>query len=322
MIRDFNIAPDAMINPSKIMGGGIGGVSGGLIAPAETYYVDRNTGSSGDGKSLANAFLTIGEAIAQVNADYSAGANNVKSKGRMRRIVVGEGWYSEVPLRLTANDVHIVGNAPGNHDQIVLYGSGTAGGWDGSAGGPALTLEGSNCTIENMGFFTYDTGYYALQSGRHNGDALGRKAVVGNSIINCNFVRDRFQASAGGILSYCMEALLVQGCFFGTSCLTNGIAVNTDGVINPVNPRIIGNRFIGTDCGVYSDTTISGWLILHNVFMDDITDRANAIVNPLNITGSGVAAFNLTPDSTGAEFNAGGTLHELFNYGSDLTFWT
>jgi len=322
MIRDFNIAPDANINPSKIMGGGLGSISSGLIAPAETYYVDRNTGSSGDGKSLANAFLTIGEAIAQVNADYDAGANDGKSKGRMRRIVVGEGWYSEVPLRLTAHDVHIVGNAPGSHDPVVLYGSATAGGWDTGAGGPALTLEGSNCTIENMGFFTYDTSYYCVQDGRHNSDSLGRKAVRGNVFMNCNFVRDQFQASAGGILSYSMEALVVQGCYFGTSCLTNGIALNTDGVINPVNPTIIGNRFIGTDCGIYSDTTISGWLIMWNAFIDDNTDRANAIVNPLNLTGSGMAAFNFSPHSNEADFNAGGTLHETWNLDTDKTFWT
>ncbi len=322
MIRDFNIAPDANINPSKIMGGGISSPGSGLLFPAETYYVDRNTGASGDGKSMANAFLTIGEAVAQVNADYSAGANDVKSKGRMRRIVIGEGWYSEVPLYLTASDVHIVGNAPGAHNSVVLYGSATAGGWDSGATGPALSIEGNNCTIENLGLFTYSTTYYCLQIGGHTGDPRGAKSVYGNKVIGCNFVRDQFQASKGGIYFTDMDGIWIEGCYFGTSCLTAGIRAYTDGSTNPVNPTIVGCRFIGCDTGILADATISGWVIMNNVFLDDVTDRANASDNPLNITGTGVAAYNVAPHNTEAEFNAGGTLHEQFNLHSEISFWT
>ena len=314
MIRDFNIAPDAMINPSKIMGGGMLSSGAGLIFPARTYYVDRNTGVSGDGLSMQNAFLTIGEAIAQVNADYTAGANNIYSKGRMRRIVIGEGWYDEAPLVLTAGDVHIVGNAPGAHDSVVFYCS--------AGGGPALTVEGWNCTIEGVGLFTNDTSYYCLQVGGHTGDLRGQKQVAGTKILNVNFVRNAFQASAGGLYFVDMDGIWIEGCFFGTSALTAGIRAYTDGSTNPVNPTIIGCRFIGCDTGILADTTISGWTILGNLFLDDNTDRANASDNPLNITGTGVAAYNIAPHNTEAEFNAGGTLHEQFNLHSEISFWT
>lgn len=321
MIRDRNIAPDAGINPTKFLGGYAG--MGGLLPAAKTYFVDRNAQGSGDGSSLEQAFMTIGEAVTKVNADYALGTGDLLSRGRMRRIMVAEGWYSETPLRLTASDVHILGIAPGAHDPVVLYGSATAGGWDIGAGGPALTLEGSNCTIENMGFFTYDTSYYCLQDGRHKNDALGRKAVYGNKIVNCGFVRDQFQASKGGILSYNLDTIWIEGCFFSTSALSHGVAINTDGENNPVNPTILGCRFIGCDTGIYSDANgVSGWVIMNNVFLDDNTDRANASDNPLNITGYGIAAFNFAPHNTEAEFNAGGTLHELFNYHSELTFFT
>lgn len=311
-----------MINPSKIMGGGISSPGGGLIVPARTYYVDRNTGASGDGLSLENAFLTIGEAIAQVNADYTAGSNDGRSAGRMRRIVIGEGWYLESPLTLTANDVHIVANAPGAHDSVVLYGTGTPGTASITSGGPALSVEGWNNTIEGLGMFTYDTNYYCLQIGGHTSDLNGQQQVAGNKVLGCSFVRNAFQASKGGIYFTDMDGIWIEGCFFSTSALTAGIRAYTDGSTNPVNPTIVGCRFIGCDTGILADTTISGWVIMHNVFLDDITDRANASDNPLNITGSGVAALNIATDNTEAEFNAGATLHEVFNFHSGLTFWT
>jgi hypothetical protein len=314
MIRDFNIAPDANINPSKIMGGGISGVGGGLLFPAETYYVDRNTGASGDGKSLDNAFLTITEAVAQVNEDYSAGASNGKSRGRMRRIVICEGWYDEDPIVLTAGDCHIVGNAPGAHDSVVFFCS--------AGGGPALTVEGWNCTIEGVGLFVDDTDFYCLQIGGHTGDWRGQKQVAGTKVLGVNFVRNGFQASKGGLYFVDMDGIWIEGCFFSTSALDAGIRAYTDGSTNPVNPTIIGCRFIGCDTGILADTTISGWTILHNVFLDDVTDRANASDNPLDITGTGIAAFNLAPHNTEAEFNAGATLHEVWNYHSELSFWT
>ena len=301
-----------MINPSKIMGGGLGFGGGGLIAPAMTYYVDRNTGLSGDGMSLQNAFLTFAEAVAQVNADYAAGANNVYSSGRMRRIVVGEGWYSEVPVTLTASDVHIVGNAPGNHDSIVLYGSATAGGWDITSGGPALTVTGDNCTIENIGMFTYDQLYYALQ--------IGDLAVstTGTKIVNCNFVRDVADGQLGGILDYGADGTLIAGCYFSTSCLTYGIRSLTNGVINPVNLQVHGCRFVGTPTGIQQDAGHNA-LYTWNMFHDDTSDRDDTCDTPIVIEAtSGICFRNFSQGTNKAGIiTGGGTILDVGNFGSD-----
>ena len=98
---------------------------GGANTPGKIYYVDRNIGVSGNGESWGKAFKTFQEAITKVNADYT---NTVApSNGRNRWIFVGEGWYAETPSTLTANDVTIVGVAPGSHDSVVIYGVPVAG---------------------------------------------------------------------------------------------------------------------------------------------------------------------------------------------------
>ena len=305
MIRDRNIAADASINPSKIMGGGV------WYPASETYYVSRNVGASGDGLSLRTAFKTIGEAVAKVNADYTAGTSNANNKGRLRRIVVSEGWYSEIPLTLTANDVHIVGVAPGNHDSIVLYGSATAGGYDITSGGPALTLQGSNCTIENMGFFTYDALYPSLSIG------AASVSVYGNKILNCSFVRDVADGSIGGIADYGADGSVVEGCFFSTSCKDYGIKLLSNGVINPVNARYINNLFIGTPIGIHQ-TAGHNTYIAFNTFLDDSSDRADTIDNPCYVDGSSAYMYkNFAPMNTLAEFNGGAAGVELANICSD-----
>lgn len=314
MIRDRNIAANAMINPSKIMGGGLG-----LYPVARTYYVDRNTGISGDGLSWQDAFLTIGEAIAVVNADYTAGASNVYSKGRMRRIIIAEGWYSEVPLVLTANDVHIISVAPGHHDPTVLYGSATKGGWDINSGGPALSIRGHNNTIENLGLFTYDVLYPCLRIGGNASDAdgLGVSNVVGNAIINCGFVRDVADGCDGGILDYGMDGTLVEGCFFGTSQATYGVKHATNGVINPVNPVVRFCRFVGVPTGILMAQGHNGFF-WKNWFMDDTSDRADTCDTPIVINGTGQAWENYAQGVNAADIVTGsGTISEIRNWGDD-----
>ncbi len=314
MIRDFNIAPDAMINPAKIMGGGMG-----LTPVARTYHVDRNTGVSGDGLSWQDAFLTIGEAIAQVNADYTAATNDVYSSGRMRRILIAEGWYSEVPLTLTANDVHILGVAPGFHDSIVLYGSATAGGYDITSGGPALSIRGHNNTIENIGLFTYDALYPALRIGANASDPDGPavSGVVGNAILGCSFVRDVADGCDGGILDYGMDGTLIQGCFFSTSQATYGVKHATNGVVNPVNPIVVGCRFVGVPTGIDMAQGHNG-LFIYNFFFDDTSDRADTCDFPIVIDGTGLAYRNVSQGTNAAGLVTGtGTIMDLGNFGSD-----
>jgi len=314
MIRDYNISPFANIDPSKIAGGGMG-----LTPVAQTYFIDRNVGRSGDGMALHKAFKTWGEAIGQVNADYTAGANKAKSRGRMRRIMVAEGWYSEVPLILTASDVHILGIAPGNHDSIVLYGSGTAGEYDGSAGGPALSIRGSNNTIEKVGMFTYDAAYPVLRLGGNASDAdgLGVSHTYGNKVLNVDFVRDVADGADGGILDYGLDGTLIQGCFFSTSMEVYGVKHATNGVYNPVNPQVIGCRFIGVPRGIFMAQGHNG-LFAYNFFQDDTSDRADTCDEPIYIDGTGLAFGNVAPTVTRANLvQGGGTYVDLWNHGSD-----
>ena len=57
------------------------------------WYVDRNMSASGDGRTAVSAFLTIGEGIAMLNSEYTAGRRN-------QTLVIGEGWYSETTMTL------------------------------------------------------------------------------------------------------------------------------------------------------------------------------------------------------------------------------
>jgi hypothetical protein len=312
MIRDRNIAEDADIQSSKIMGAG-------LSPMARTYFVDRNTGASGDGKSWDEAFLTIGEAVAQVNADYTAGANDGRSRGRMRRIIIGEGWYSETPISMTAYDVHMVAIAPGHHDSTVLYGSLTAGGYDDGATGPALSLRGSNCTIQGLGIVNRGATHSALRIGANasDPDSPVRIGVVGIHIKGVSLVRDQADACAHGILDYGMDGTLIEHCFFSTSVATNGIRIASDGVINPVNPVVRFCRFVGTPTGILMNAGHNG-LFWNNWFLDDTSDRSDTCDTPIVINGTGSAWENHAQGVNAADVVTGtGTISEHRNWGDD-----
>lgn len=279
--------------------------------PGKTYYVDRNhngAGSSGDGSSWDQAFLTIGEAVAKVNADYTA-AGNGDSRGRNRTILVAEGWYGEVPMTLTADDVHIIGVAPGSHDSVVLYGSATAGGFDIGAGGPALQLTCSNSTIENMSFFTHDVLYASIQDGGHSGD--GHLAATANSynnkIINCNFIRDVDGGALGGIDCVSQEGPIIEGCTFSTSCKDFGIRIRTNGVVNPVNVGVYNCRFTGTPIGVDANEG-HNTVVMGSFFMDDTSDRPGTITSAVDSTGAtNTAVMECYSEFSNANVLVGGT---------------
>lgn len=302
-IRKYNLVPElqAELNEPK-----------GLGPVAKTYYVDRNVGVSGDGSEWSKAFLTITEAIAAVNADYTAGSAAQPGGGRNRRIVVGEGWYSEVGMTLTASDVHIVSRAPGSRDNTVLYGSLTAGGYDAGSLVPALTITGGNNTIEGMSFMNSASGLYPCVT---VGALAG--AAYANKFVNCNWPRDVADAYTDAVLCYDLEGTEFWGCEFSQSAKNVGIHINTDGVVNPVNVRVMGCRFVGTPTGIKQDAGHN--TIIHgNWFIDASDDRADTIDAPCNIAATSAFMIgNFAPQNTLAEFNSGAAGVELANICSD-----
>jgi hypothetical protein len=258
-----------------------------ISPPGNVWFVSRNVLVSGNGKSWDQAFKTIGEAISQVNDDYTANVPPIR--GRNSIIYIGEGWYSEVPLLLTASDVTIIGLAPGGHDPVVLYGSATAGGFDINSGGPALTVRGANSSIINMGIFTYDVLYPSMRIGGNasdlglNGGTLAH--ATGVKLIDCSFVRNVNNASLGGLDVVNSEGPDIIRCNFSTSCKDFGIRIRTNGNTNPVGVHMNDCRFVGTPIGVDINNG-SDAIIQHCIFMDDMTDRVGAISTPITNEGN------------------------------------
>jgi hypothetical protein len=272
--------------------------------------VSRNVALSGDGKSWAEAFLTIGEAIAAVNADYAAAL--YPTRGRNSTIYIDEGWYSEVGVTLTASDVTIISVAPGSRDNTVWYGSATAGGFDAGAVVPVLTITGGNNTIINMDFMNSASGLYPCV-------VVGglAAAAYANKFVNCNFPRDVADAYTFSVLCYDLEGTEFWYCGFSQSALTAGIKILSDGVVNPVNVKVIDCDFCGTPIGIHQvaghNTVIRG-----NWFYDASDDRPDTIDNPCYIEAtSAFMVHNVAPNNTLAEFNGGAAGVELANICSD-----
>lgn len=292
--------------------------------PGNIYYVDRNVnagGASGDGTSWETAFLTLAEAIAKVNADYVLGTADSNSKGRNRVIFVAEGWYAEVPVNLTASDVHIIGVAPGSHDSTVIYGVPVAGTFSGAALGPTLLISGSNNTIENMGFYCSSTSFASIQDGAHASDTLviggvdpGVVNSYNNKIINCNFIRDANNGSLGGIDIASNEGPEIYGCTFSTSCKDWGVRIRSNGVTNPVNVRIEDCRFTGIPTGV-KVVAGHGTIIKNCIFMDDTTDRPGTVTVPCeNTGGTNTAMMDCYGEFANGSFITGGDNLEIDNH--------
>lgn len=279
--------------------------------PGKVFYVSRNILASGNGLSWDQAFKTIGEAVDAANDAYTDARQ--PDKGRNTVIYVGEGWYSEVPLTLTASDVHIIGVASGSHDSIVLYGSSSQGSWAGPSGGPALTLAGSNNTVMNMGFFTADPLYASVKDGAHASDGdSGYYGTNGNSLINCSFVRDVADGSLGGLDIASNEGPYVSNCRFSTSCKDWGIRIRSNGVTNPVGVRIEDCKFVGTPDGI-NIVAGSDIFILRNYFIDDMTDRPDACDNQVVNEGNNVIITDNYWEGSEADAITGGGDHLNIN---------
>lgn len=319
MIRNVNVADDANIAMNKLSGAGLRPV-------AETYFVDRNTGSTGDGLTWDDAFLTIGEAVAAVNADYTAGANNPKSKGRMRRIVIAEGWYSEVTMTMSAYDVHMVGVAPGSQGNVVLYGSLTAGGWDDGNTGPALALTGWNNTIESMAFVNRSATIAGVYAGgvvhtEHPCILEGTYTtpVNYNKYVDLGFMRDQQDAASWGIISYSSDHTLIEHCTFnGRSLKQGGVAFQSGSGTNHSADIVRYCYFYGTPQGIWQNSSHNTWI--HHNFFADQGATSETITNPCYIDGgTAYMMLNLSPDTTEADFNGGGSGIELGNICSDTS---
>ncbi len=296
-------------------------ISGALQAqnlidfPLKTYYVDRNITSSGDGSSFTQAFKTIDEAITQVNTDYTDTGGLLVGNGRNRRIIIGEGWYGEVGMTLTASDVEIIGMGAGSNinDGTVLYGSATAGGFDAGAIVPVLRITGSSNTIRNLGLMNSASGLYPCVT-------VGTSGLTGpsnNYFVGCFFPRDVADAYTYAIEDYGNEGMRVEDCYFSQSAKTGGILIASNGVVNPVNDWINGNTFVGTPVGIHQtaghNTKIQG-----NWFYDASDDRPDLIDNAINIVAtSAFAGLNFSPSTTLAQFDAGSVSINLGNFCSD-----
>jgi hypothetical protein len=282
--------------------------------PAQRYFVSRNVSGSKNGKSWDKAFLTLGEAITAVNAAYTLGDYN-SNRGRNTVIYVDEGWYGEVGMTLTASDVTIMGVGPGSRiaDGTVLYGSATAGGFDAGAVVPALRITGSGCSMINMGFMNSASGLYPCVT-------LGTSGVTGptdNAFYGCYFVRDVADAYTYAIEDYGNEGFKAENCYFSQSAKTGGILIASNGVVNPVNDRIVNCLFTGTPVGIHQ-TAGHNTIIKGNWFIDASDDRADTIDNPINVVAtSAFATGNFAPNNTLAEFDAGSVSVNLGNICSD-----
>ena len=286
----------------------------GNNTPGQKFYVSRNIGGSGDGKSWAGAFLTIGEAIAAVNL---ANTNDrwLSPGGRNTTIYIDEGWYGETGLVLTASDVRIIATAPGSNinDGTILYGSATQGGFDAGALIPALRITGSSVEVWNLGFMNSASGLYPCVT-------VGTQGASGPSNVafyNCFWPRDVADAYTFGLDDLSNEGTLVKDCYFSQSALTAGVSINTNGVTNPVNNRVLDSLFVGTPVGIYQGAG-HNTIIRGNWFIDATDDRPDTIDNPLNIVAtSAYATGNFAPNNTLAEFDAGSVAVTLGNMCSD-----
>lgn len=276
--------------------------------PGTVYYVDRNHnlgGSSGDGSSWDEAFLTITEAINAVNSDYTGAIK--KSKGRNTVIFIAEGYYSEVPVTLTASDVTIIATAPGSHDSTVLYGSATAGGWDAPSGGPALTISGDNNTIYGLGFVTRSSGLHPAVRFADGG--------IGNHLINCKITKDAADSCTYGIEDLGGAYNRITGCEFTISCKTAGIRLYS-ATNNSVQIIIEDCVFYGCPTGVLVDAAAHDAMIRNCTFLDDDSDTADTCDTPiLNNSGSSLIVRDCYSLKSTANLVTGlGTSYEANNF--------
>jgi len=282
--------------------------------PGQKFYVSRNVGTSGDGKSWAGAFKTIGEGIAALNL---AATNDrwLSPGGRNTVLYIDEGWYSETGLTLTASDCTIIATGPGSNiaDGTILYGSATQGGWDAGAVIPALRVTGSSVSIYNMGFMNSASGLYPCVTV----GTQGSSGPVNNLFNGCFWPRDVVDAYTYSLEDLGNEGLRVENCYFSQSAKTAGVRIASNGVVNPVNDWILGCTFIGTPTGI-SQAAGHNTKIAHNMFFDSTDDRADVVDTPIVIEATSAFCWDNAGMTSKADLiTGGGTINDIGNWGSD-----
>ena len=282
--------------------------------PGQKFYVSRNVGTSGDGKSWAGAFKTIGEGIAALNL---AATNDrwLSPGGRNTVLYIDEGWYSETGLTLTASDCTIIATGPGSNisDGTILYGSATQGGWDAGAVIPALRITGSSVSVYGLGFMNSASGLYPCVTI----GTQGSSGPVNNKFENCFWPRDVADAYTYAIEDLSNEGTKISKCYFSQSAATAIIKIASNGVVNPVNTFIEDCKFLGGPTGVHQ-TAGHNTIITRNIFMDTTDDRAETMDAPCNIAATSALMFNNIAMGTNiAGFNTGAAGTEIANLCSD-----
>lgn len=262
-----------------------------------TYYVSRNITASGDGRSWGTAFKTIGEAVSAVNADFTAALQ--PSKGRNTRIFIGEGYYTESAIDLTANDCTIIVTASGHHDSTVLYVTSTTA--------PAFTISGSNNTIFGLGGVCISTG---LQPVFQLADG-----AISNSLIKCAAVKDVVDSCSYGIEDLGNAYTQIIDFEATVSCKTAGIRLYS-ATNNGIQQQIINPICYGTPAGILIDAAAHEALIKGGIFLDDTSDTPDVVDTPiLNNGGTNIVVQDCYSQKSTADLVTGaGTSLQANNF--------
>jgi hypothetical protein len=180
MIKDRNIAPDASISPSKILGGA---GAYGLPHIGNVYYVDPYVGSdNNDGKTHGNALATVAAAYAKC----ASGKHDVV----LIAPTGGTGRTAETTAITWAKRfTHLIGSAaPLAQDARAGVGFSTGG---------SLTISENGCVFKNLTFFS-------------SADIDSTVTITGdyNSFIGCDF---KGTSNATSINSTPWRALTITG---------------------------------------------------------------------------------------------------------------
>ncbi len=264
---------------------------GAINTPGQVYYVDRNSGG-GDGSSWGDAFLTITEAITAVNADYTGSL--APGGGRNRYIFIGEGYYAEEPVTLSASDVTIVCIAPGTHDSTVFWGNGTAGSFTPSdTGAPAITITGDNNTIVGLGIVNRSSGLFQA--------VLIADGALANKFVGCKITKDAADSCTYGFEDLGNAFTEWHDCEFTVSCKTAGIRLYS-ATNNGIQQRVNNCRFIGGPTGVLIDAASHQAEISYCRFVDDTSDTAETMDTPiLNNGGVKISVLECIAETSTAD---------------------
>ena len=106
------------------------------IESEQCYFVDDSKDFSGNGRSWETAFVTIAEAIAACDNDYSDNADF--------RVFIAPGDYEEDDLLFAGHGLHLIGlGNPGMDSGVHIKGAA-------EAAYCVLGIAGANCTVKNI----------------------------------------------------------------------------------------------------------------------------------------------------------------------------